>query len=142
MTVANVAAVDAAVMQILAADAELMALLPDGVYRDVAAAGATRFVIVQHQTHHDEEGFRAPVLEEFQYRITARVLETTSATVDAAALRIHTILQDTPITGIPGYTHMSTLRVERVRETEVDAIDSDIRWQLSGGDYEIVVSPD
>lgn len=141
MSVANSAAVDAAVIGVLAGDAALMALCPDGVFVDVASAGSTRFVIVQLQVHEDLEGFRAPLYESFRYRITARVLETSSSGADAAADRIHVLLQDQIISAIVGYTHMSTLRVERVRVTDVDAIDNDIRWQMAGGDYEIHVSP-
>jgi hypothetical protein len=140
MSVANAAAVDAAVIAALAGDAALLTLAPDGVFRDVAPANATRFVVVQQQTHEDVEGFRAPVYEVFQYRITARILETTGGDADAAADRIHALLQDAPLT-VAGYTWMSTLRVERVRLTEIDAIDSDLRWQHAGGDYEIFVSP-
>jgi len=142
MSVANVAAVDTALIAVLAGDAALMALCPDGVYRDVAPAGKTRFVIVQFQTHEDIEGFRMPMYEEFRYRITARLLDPSGLDADAAADRIHVLLQDVTLLAIDGYTHMATLRVERGRTTEVDAVDNDIRWQLAGGDYEISVSPD
>jgi hypothetical protein len=142
MSVANVAAVDAAVIAVLAADAELLALVPDGVYLDVAPADKTRFVIVQAQTHEDIEAFGPTALyEEFRYRITARVLESTGVDANAAAARIHALLHDADLEGIAGYTHMQTLRVERIKATEVDAIDNDIRWQHAGGDYEITVSP-
>jgi len=142
MSVANVAAVDAAIIARLAGDAALLALLPDGVYRDVAPASKTRFAIVQYQTHEDEEGLLTPLYESARYRVTARVLETSGLTAEAAAYRIHVLLQDVPLAGIAGYTHMSTLRVQVVRHTEVDAMDNDIRWQHAGGDYEIFVSPD
>jgi len=142
MSVANAAAVDAALIDVLAGDAALTALCPDGVYRDIAPAGTTRFVIVQLQTHEDIEGFRMPMYEEFRYRITARLLDPSGLDADAAADRIHVLLQDQVLAAIAGYTHMATLRVERLRTTEVDAIDNDIRWQLAGGDYEITVSPD
>ena len=138
---ANVAAVDEALIAVLAGDAELAALVPDGVWRDVAPAGSTRAVTVQLQTHEDIEGFRAPLYEEFRYRIVAHVLETTGAPADAAAARIHTLLQDTVLEPITGYTHMSTLRIEVVRAQDPDPIDADLRWQLAGGDYEITVSP-
>jgi hypothetical protein len=140
MSVANAAAVDAAILTALATDVTLAALLPGGVYRDVAPANRTRFAIVQQQTHEDVEGFVAPLYEAFQYRITARILETTGGDADAAADRIHVLLQDVPLV-VAGYTWMSTLRVDRVRLTEVDATDSDIRWQQAGGDYEVFVSP-
>lgn len=141
MSVANAAAVDAALIAVLASDATLMALCPDGVYRDVSPADATAFVIVQAQVHEDLEGFRSALYESFQYRITARILESTGLNADAAADRIHVLLQDQVIPAITGYTHMATLRVERVRTTDVDALDNDIRWQFAGGDYEITVSP-
>jgi hypothetical protein len=144
MSVANVAAVDAALVAVLAADAALTALVPDGVYLDVAPAAKppkTRFVIVQLQTHTDTEGFRAPIYEECRYRITARILSPTAADADAAAYRIHTLLETT-VLAVAGYTHMATLRADRVRVLDVDAIDPDIRWQVSGGDYEVFVSPD
>lgn len=140
MSVANAAAVDLAVLEALAGDAALMALVPDGVYRDVAPAKKTRFVIIQAQTHEDVEGFRAPLYEVFQYRITARVLMTTGGEADAAAHRIHELLHDAPLV-IDGYAWMAGLRVERLRPTEVDDVDNDIRWQFAGGDYEIHVSP-
>jgi len=142
MSAADVAAVDAALIATLAADAALTALLPDGVYVDVAPSNKTRFVIVQQQTHEDVEGFGPTGLyESVQYRVTARVLASTGADVNAAAARIHALLHDQVIAAITGYAHMSTLRVERVKFTEVDAIDNDIRWQIAGGDYELFVSP-
>jgi len=142
MSVADVAAVDVALVAVLAGDATLAALLPDGVFVDVAPAGSTRFVIVQHQTHEDTEGFGTTALyERFLYRVTARVLEASGLDADTAAGRIHALLHGTPLAPIAGYTHMSTLRVERVKFTEVDAIDNDIRWQIAGGDYEVFVSP-
>jgi hypothetical protein len=141
MSVANAAAVDVAVMATLAGDAALMALVPDGVYRDLAPAGKRRFVIVQQQTHEDVEGFGAPLYEAFQYRITARILEVTGVDADAVAARIHELLHDAPLVPIAGYALMSCLRIDRVRLTEVDAVDRDIRWQHAGGDYEVFVSP-
>lgn len=141
MSVANVAAVDVALVAILATDATLTALVPDGIFWNVAPAG-TRFVIIQPQTHVDEEGFRAPLYEAFRYGITARILTSSPIEADAAAYRIHELLEDQVLPGITGYTHMSTLRVERHRFPEIDAIDNDIRWWIAGGDYEIHVSPD
>jgi hypothetical protein len=140
MSVADVAAVDLALLAVLAGDATLAALLPDGVYLDVAPADKRRFVIVQHQTHDDTDGFRASLYEREQYRVTARILETTGGDANAAAFRIHELLQDAPLAAA-GYAHMTTLRVERIKFQEVDAVDNDIRWQIAGGDYEIFVSP-
>lgn len=142
MSAGNAAAVDAALIAALAADATLAALLPDGVYVDVAPSNKTRFVIVQAQTREITDALADETLYEVvRYRITARVLMTTGADANAAAFRIQERLTWMPIVPIAGYTHMATIQVERVKFTEVDAIDNDIRWQVAGGDYEIWVSP-
>jgi len=146
MSVANVAAVDAAIVAVLAGDAALTALVPDGVWLTTAPARRplrTGFVIVQHQTHGDTEGFRAAMYEEFRYRVTAWVLSPSPAPAAAAAYRVHELLEDTVITGITGYTHMSSLRVDRVGpDVQIDPIDNELRWQIAGADYEVFVSPD
>ena len=139
--VADVAAVDAALLARLAGDAPLAALLPGGVYLDTAPANETRFAIVEHRTHEDVEGFDTALYETFQYRVTARVLETTGVDANAAAYRIHELLEDAPLAAIAGYAHMTTLRVDRIKRTEVDAIDNDLHWQHAGGDYEVFMSP-
>jgi hypothetical protein len=145
MSVANVAAVDAAIIAALAADATLTALVPDGVWLTTAPASRpprTGFVIVQNQTHEDTEAFRAPLYETFQYRVTAWVLSKTPAPANAAAYRIHQLLEDT-VLPMAGYTHMSTLRVDRVGpDVQIDPIDNDSRWQIAGADYEVFASPD
>jgi len=141
MSAVDVAAVDAALVARLAADATLAALLPDGIYFDVAPGNKTRFVIVQFQTHEITDGFGMELYEVLMYRITARVLTATGVDANAAAFRIHQLLSWLPLGVIAGYTHMETLQVGRDKHMEVDAIDNDIRWQVAGGDYEIWVSP-
>jgi hypothetical protein len=140
MSVSDAAQVDAALVTLLASDATLAALLPDGVFMDVAPAGKTKFAIVSLEAHEDTEGFGAALYERSVYMVKAVVLATSGIDADTAAFRIHTLLQST-ILAIAGYTHTSTLRLERVRYPEVDAIDADVRWQHSGGHYEIFVSP-
>lgn len=141
MSVADVAAVDDVLVAALTGDATLATLLPDGVYFDIAPAGKTRFVLISFVTHDDAEGFQTPLYEQFTYQVKAVVLAKSAIDADAAAFRIHELLQRGVLTPIAGYTHMATLRVERIRYQDVDAIDSDIRWQHSGGHYEITVSP-
>jgi hypothetical protein len=141
MSAADVAAVDAAVVAVLAGDATLKALLPDGVWANVGPANKTRFVVVQYQTHEDVEGFGGALYESFSYSITAHVMEATGTTANAAAARIHALLHDQVLAPIAGYTHMSTLRTDRVSFPAIDAIDNDIRFWMAGGDYEVVVSP-
>jgi len=137
-------AVDAAVIGKLAGDPVLSTLLPDGVFVDISRAGATRFVLVSLITHEDADAFTTTAYERFLYLVKAVAMATSAADVAAdvkgAAFRIHELLQRAPLT-ITGYAHMSTVRTERIRYTEVDAIDSDIRWQHRGGHYEVFVSP-
>jgi hypothetical protein len=132
--------VDAALIDVLADDPTLAGLLPDGVFVDVASAKAQRFVIVQLLSHEDTDGFTTAAFERFVYLVKAVVLSTSGADIKGASLRIHELLQRVPM-AIVGYSHMSTVRTERVRYTEVDSVESDIRWQHRGGHYEIFVSP-
>ena len=133
-------AVDTAVIAILAGDPTLAALLPDGVFVDVGKPGATRFVLVSHVAHEDEDAFGSTVFERCVYLVKAVALSTTGADVAGASFRIHELLQRVPL-AITGYAWMATLRRERIRYTEVDSVDSDIRWQHRGGHYEVFVSP-
>jgi Protein of unknown function (DUF3168) len=142
MSVADVAAVEQALMAVLAGDAALAALLPGGVWRDVGPTNMTRFVVVQFETHEDVERFGSGAqYEMFRYNVTARIMEKTGANADAAAARIHALLHDQVLAPITGYTHMMTLRVERVSHPEIDDFDNEIRWWMAGGAYEIFVSP-
>lgn len=133
-------AVDTAVIAALAGDPTLSALLPDGVFVDVSKAAATRFVLVSHVSHEDTDAFQGTAFERFVYLIKAVALSTTGADVAGASFRIHELLHRMPLT-IAGYAHMTTIRTERIRYTEVDSIDSDIRWQHRGGHYEVFASP-
>jgi hypothetical protein len=132
--------VDAAIIALLAGDATLTALMTDGVYMDVANSGATKFVIVSLSTHEDEYVFEGSAFERSQYIVKAVERSNSGTNVKAAAARIHTLLQDQPLT-ITGYKHSLTRRAERIRYTEVDEVDNDIRWQHRGGRYDVMVSP-
>jgi len=141
MSVADLAAVDAALVAVLSADATLQGLCPDGVYRDTAPAGSSRYVIVSLITHVTEEGFGAALYERFVYAVKAVLPATTGVDANAAALRIHGLLYRTILAPIAGYTHMATLRLEPIRYMDGDAIDDDLRYQHAGAQYEISVSP-
>jgi hypothetical protein len=141
MSVTNSAAVDEALVAILSNDPTIEALLPDGVYMDVSPAGKTRCVIVRLETHEDTRGLGMPLYERFVYLVKAVTLATSGVDADSAAFRIHELLEAATLAPITGYVHMSTLRLERVRYPEPDAMDADKRWQHSGGHYEILVSP-
>jgi hypothetical protein len=132
--------VDAAVVNRLLTDVTLTNLLPDGVYFDYGGHGKTRFVLVSQLAHEDEDMFGGPAYERFTYLLKGVELSTTGANIKAAAARIHTLFSGTTFT-VTGYGLMTSKRVERVRYTEVDETNADIRWQHRGGHYEIWVSP-
>jgi hypothetical protein len=131
--------VDAALSAKLLGDATLMALMPDGVYFDVASKNATRFVLLSLLTHEDNYQFGGEAWEVFTYLVKAVALNTSGGDVKTAAQRIHTLLQDGTLSAT-GYGLMRMQRTERLRITEVDEANNDIRWQHRGGHYEVWVA--
>jgi hypothetical protein len=132
--------VDAALLAKLTGDTTLMGLMTDGVHLDVAPSGKTKFVILSLSTHEDDYVFEGSAFERSQYIVKAVERSNSGTNVKAAAARIHALLQDVALT-ITGYTHSMTRRAERIRYTEVDELDADIRWQHRGGRYDVFVSP-
>jgi hypothetical protein len=132
--------VDAALLAILQGDATLSALMPDGIWFDVANPGATRFVIVAQLAEADEPMFGATAFESYTYLVKA-VAPGKSAkdTVLPAARRIRELLDGALLTP-DGYGDMRCARIERVRYSELDEI-NDVRWHHRGGHYEVIVSP-
>jgi hypothetical protein len=145
----NSSDLDAALVAHLGSDPTLLALCPNGVYVDEAAAGSTRFVIVSLVDAVDvpmqgPAGHRA--IEDALYLIEARMLSTAGGNINAAAARLDELLEDVPITApgsatpVPGYAWMMTGREGRVRLTERDDIDPTIRWFRRGGHYRLMMS--
>lgn len=140
--------VDAAVIAKLVGDATLASLAPHGVYRDVAGsymdAGtlkrATRFVVISQLAHDDNYEFQREAWERFEYLVKAVDYNKSPFNAQAAAQRIHVLLQDATLT-ITGYNQMVLQRTERVGFAEPDADNADARWQHWGGRYELLVSP-
>lgn len=136
--------VDAAVLAKLAADAQLKALAPDGIYFDVPEQGKTRVVIVSIVLHQDHATFNAPGArrdrEITTYLVKATLKGASGTDAKAAALRIDRVLEDQPLV-IVGYTWLSTRRTERVRYQEPDPMDQSLRWQHRGGRYRVEVAP-
>ena len=116
-----------------------MATLPGGVYFDVPAPGATKFVVISLESHADAYEFQDCAWEEFTYLIKAVTLGTSGADVKTAAARIHALLQDVAIV-VAGYQCMKCQRTEYVRDLEVDE-ETDARWQHRGGYYEVWMQP-
>jgi len=130
-------AIDQALIDKLAADATLTALMPGGVYVDEGPAGQTQFVIVSLADEIDEDTFGGTAFEDALYLVKAVELSTvTVKNIKAAAARIQVVLHDQVLT-VAGYTPMAMHRESRIRLTEVDAVDSAIRWSHRGGRYRV-----
>ena len=134
-------AVDAALIQRLVSDPQLVALMPDGVYFNVAPLDAARFVSVELVSHADTYGFDFVAWEVFRYRVKAVALNSNGTDVTTAADRIHALLQDAIDLAIPGYAVMRAKRFDYVRTLTVDPDNTGIRYQHRGGDYDIQVTP-
>jgi hypothetical protein len=130
--------IDAALVAKLAADATLTTLMPGGVWIDEGPAGLTQFVIVSLVDEADAAKFGGRAFEDALFLVEAREKKPLSGSgnIKAAAARIDVLLEDQPLT-VAGYTHMAMHREARIRLTEVDEIDSSIRWWRRGGHYRV-----
>lgn len=134
--------VDEALFNRLNGDSTLTAAMTGGVHFDVGPKSGTAYVIVSQLAHEDEYMAEGSAWEHFVYLVKAVVQSASGATASTAAQRIHTLLQGQSLS-ITGYTLMQRMdRLERVKYTEVDEVNADIRWQHRGGHYEVFVSPD
>lgn len=137
---ANTSDIANALIAKLGSDTQLLALCPNGVYRDQAPPGATRFVIVSLMAGEDIGVFGQRAIEAGVYLVEARMLSTIAgANVNAAAARIDALLEDQPLT-VAGYSWMTMHREEPIGITEVDASDPSIRWFRRGGRYRLEMS--
>jgi hypothetical protein len=137
---ANSSDIQNALMAKLGSDAELLALCPNGVYRDQAPPGASRFVIVSLLAGEDTGVFGKRAIEAGVYLVEARMLSTIAgANVNAAAARIDVLLEGQPLT-VTGFAWMTLHREEPIGLTEVDASDPSIRWFRRGGRYRLEMS--
>lgn len=132
-------AVAAALLAVLANDATLAALLPDGVWSDSAKQGATRFAVVSLLDHTDDWVFEGRAIESALYLVKATVQGQSADAANQAAARIDALLEDIPLTAA-GYNWMSTNRETYLRVKEVDDVDPAIVWQHRGGHYRVEMS--
>ena len=138
-------AITNALVDLLAGDATLAGLAPDGVYFGAAPPHAARFVVVlyAHGVAVGEFGGRA--YEDKYYAVKAVMRKTGDvdlATAQAAATRIETIL-DRAVLLAPGYSCMSCIFEEALEpEPDVDDSDDSVRWYQSGGIYRVQMSCD
>jgi hypothetical protein len=137
---ADTSDIAAALIQKLGSDSELLALCPNGVYRDEGYPGMTRFVIVSLLAGEDVGVFGRRAIEAGVYLVEARMLSTvTGANIKRAAARIDELLEDQPLT-VTGFTWMTMHREEPIGFTEVDALDPSIKWFRRGGRYRVELS--
>jgi hypothetical protein len=135
-------AIDVALLALLQTDASLLAVMPDGVWWEVAPPGAERFVVVSLLHESDTSGFGGRMVEDALYLVKAvalSTLPTASQDVRAGAARIDELLERGTLTA-DGYTTMLLERRERVRITEIDEVDENIRWFHRGGHYAVLMS--
>lgn len=132
--------IDAALVGRLLSDAPLMALMPDGVFWDVATSGKTRVVIVKLMSHTVERVFNGRAYESPVYLVKAVERTTSSANVQAAARRIDAVLDGVRLI-VAGYAFVDMAFDEYVRYAEVDADNADARWQHEGAMYSAFASP-
>lgn len=135
--------IDNALRALLGADATLLAAMTNGVYQDEAPPKSTRFVIVSLVDETDVQKFGGRSHEDTFYLVKAVARSQYGGApvgdVKAAAARIDALL-DAQVLTVSGYSHMVMQREDRVRFTEVDEIDTDIRWHHRGGHYRVVQS--
>jgi hypothetical protein len=123
----------------LAADATLLALMPNGVYYDLAPQGATRYVIVSLFEAIDVAEFGRRAIESALYLVKAVALSSALPAMDdirAAAARIDDLLEDVPFEA-DGYEWITTYRTEPKRITEPDGENRSTRWFHRGGMYRV-----
>jgi hypothetical protein len=132
--------VDIALIGYLSADAELMALLPGGVWWDQSPLGLTKVCIVGQLTHLDAYVLSGdPLWERITYLVKAVTQGSSSVTANDAAARMDALLLNARF-AITGYQIVNCERQERVRYAETDD-ETDLQWQHSGGHYELIVAP-
>ena len=133
-------AIDNALLAVLGSDATLLALTPNGAYWDESPPGSTRFVIVSLVEEADVQQLEGRSYEDALYAVEARMLSTEDgANIKAAAARIDALLEDAVLT-VAGYKTMTVHRESRIRMTEVDGLDTSLRWLRRGGHYRVVMS--
>jgi len=139
---ADAGLVDAALMEVLANDATLTALCPDGVFWGRAPAGATAFVIAALFDHTETPALAGDTLyERTVYLVKAVVLSASKTPSRTAAARIHALLHGAVLDlTAAGYVAMACRRVERVAYPELDPVNSST-WHHGGGQYAVMAYP-
>jgi hypothetical protein len=132
------ARIDAALLAKLRQDSVLTALLPGGIWFDLAPPDVTAYGIVSLAMHDDVAVFGRRAWEDTLYLVKAVVRMPGPAR--AAAARIDELLEDGTL-AIAGFALMALERELRLRLNETDPERGD-RWQQRGGYYRLQASID
>ena len=134
--------VDAALIEVLANDAALTALCPDGVFWGRAPAGALAFVITALVDHTERPALAGDTLYEDTVYLVKAVVQASSKTPSRqAAARIQVLLHGVPLDlAAAGYVSMVCRRLERVAYVEIDPVNA-ATWQHAGGQYVVMSYP-
>jgi hypothetical protein len=140
MTKPDSAAVPAALLAALRADATLAGLMPDGVWLDLAPPGLERFVIVSLLDHRDVPTFEGRAIEDGLYLVKAVARATSADAVQAAAAAIDARLEDGDLT-IDGFVLMTMYREAVIDYLEtVNDDPAGVQYAHRGGRYRIQAS--
>ncbi len=135
--------VDAALIAKLQGDTALAALAQPGAFvfwADEAPAGLTKFISVSLVDHNEVAMFGGTAHEDALYLVKWVEQSSTVKNAKAAAARIQALLHLGTLT-VAGYSLMVMRRRSRIRMTEVDELDSSIRWYHRGGRYQLMAAP-
>ena len=138
---ADTGAVDAALLDLLRADAALLGICPDGIQYGIADPAAQRFVLVDRLDHSvDLRMFGAAAGEGFVYLVKAVLPEPTSRNAREAARLIRARLDGAVGLAADGFALMAPIaEIESVRLVEVDESHPERRVQHWGGQYSVLV---
>ncbi len=141
---ADTSLVLAALIARLVNDAPLTALLPDGVWLDVAKQGSQQFTLVSLLDGAYEGVFGGRAVYSALYLVKAvtlgnRQLGWSAEAAKQAAARYDAILEEQPLVAA-GWNGMSLFRETDVVAVEDDPTDPGIRWQHRGGHYRVEMS--
>lgn len=132
-------AIDRVLLTVLQNDAQLAALLPDGVYGYLAPPGLKAFGLVTVVDTGDEGLFGQRGIEERRYAVQALGLsrDVSIEQIKAAGDRIDALLEGAPLPTPADYGSIDCVRDGSIDESPLDEVDKTLHWHHFGGFYEV-----